>query len=279
MEFRHERVVLNDDLPFKVFEFEGREGKYKVSKHWHQSIEIFFVLEGKINFFINSELHSLEAGHFIIVNSNEIHSIDCPTPNFTIVLQIPRNLFEAYNIEDILFKATIEENDKRLVTLMKNLYFAYKAKEYGYIFHVLSQFYEILHLLILEYREVELDEERIKQKKNLEKLSKITRYIKDNYKEDLSLISVAGTFGFSPTYLSRIFQKYASINYRSYVLNIRLDAAYKQLVNTDDSISEISINCGFPDSRSFSKAFQKRFSILPSQYRREIKKRQESAIN
>ncbi|MDK2808649.1 MAG: hypothetical protein PWP24_1386 [Clostridiales bacterium] len=278
MEFRHELIVPNDDLPFKIFEFEGGGGNYKVSKHWHQSLEIFLVLEGEIDFYINEEPYCLKPGHFIIVNSNEIHSIDCQRSNFTIVLQIPKSIMEAQLEDAYIFKSSNPGKDQELANLLHRLYLIYEAKEEGYRFEVLSLFYHILFLLMRDYRELEPDKERMKRKRNLEKLSTITHYIKNHYKEDISLVSVAKEFGFSPAYLSRMFQKYASINYKSYIRNIRLDAAYRQLVNTQDSISEIAINCGFPDSRSFSKAFYKRFSTLPSDYRREIKKRQESAI-
>lgn len=273
MEFRHELVLPNGDLPFRMFIFEGKNGNYKVSKHWHQSIEIFLVLEGKIDFYINSVQYSLEQGQFILVNSNEIHSIDSPNPNFIIVLQIPIKNFFNYAEEDYIhFKSTLFENDAGLIELIKTMYQVYEKKEYGYALEVLSNFYKLLYILIKKYKVNEIDEERVRQNKHLDKLSKITRYIKDNFNEEITLKSVADIFGFTPTYLSRMFQKYASINYKTYLLNIRVDAGYKQLVNTGDSISEIAVNCGFSDSRSFAKAFKKRYGRLPSDYRKELKK-------
>ena len=89
MDFRYETVIPNDDLPFRMFIFEGRDGNYRVSKHWHQSVELFLVLEGTLDFFINSRQYTLKHNDFVIVNPNEIHSIECPDPNITIVLQIP----------------------------------------------------------------------------------------------------------------------------------------------------------------------------------------------
>ena len=54
MDFRYETVIPNDDLPFRMFIFEGRDGNYRVSKHWHQSVALFLVLEGELDFFINA---------------------------------------------------------------------------------------------------------------------------------------------------------------------------------------------------------------------------------
>ncbi|WP_321026179.1 hypothetical protein [Hungatella effluvii] len=52
MDSSHEMIIPNDNLPFKLFLFEGGEGKYKRASHWHRSIEIFLVMEGKIDFYL-----------------------------------------------------------------------------------------------------------------------------------------------------------------------------------------------------------------------------------
>ena len=96
MEFSHELIMPNQGLPFKVFLFEGGEGNYFRDKHWHRSIELFAVYEGALKFYLNEEIFPLGTGKFMLVNSNEIHSVDSPEPNRTIVLQIPLKTFEDY---------------------------------------------------------------------------------------------------------------------------------------------------------------------------------------
>ncbi len=269
MDFRHELVVPNNDLPFKMFLFEGKNGNYQVVKHWHNTVELFLVFEGNIDFYINSIYYPISRNQFILVNSNEIHSIDAANENFTIVLQIPQETFEAYREEYLLFKSTRYEEDSELITLIRDMYRVYTEKKFGYELEVKSYFYKLLHILITKYKEKDIDQERIRQKRQLEKLSNITEYIQENYREDISLESVASKFGFSPTYLSRIFQKYAKINYKSYLLDVRVQHGFRELMNTNISIGEIAENNGFPDSRSFSKAFFKRYGVLPSIYRSE----------
>ena len=100
------------------------------------------------------------------------------------------------------------------------------------------------------------------------KLSTITDYMKNNYNKDLSLESLAQTFGYSPTYLSRMFQKYAKTNYKTYLDNLRLEHAYKDLMNTELSISAIASQNGFPNSKAFAKVFQKKYKELPSKFRK-----------
>ena len=50
------------------------------------------------------------------------------------------------------------------------------------------------------------------------------KYIKENYEGDISLESLAKIFGYSPTYLSKMFQKYAKVSYREYLQSIRSES-------------------------------------------------------
>ncbi|MGN1140395.1 MAG: AraC family transcriptional regulator [Oliverpabstia sp.] len=281
MEFSHELIMPNKDLPFKMFLFEGKNGNYYRDKHWHRSVEIFAVQEGDIIFFLNNQLYPLHSGEFILVNSNEIHSIDAPNPNKTIVLQIPLNTFEDYFTREqfIHFTHGTMEQDKKVMELIQNMFETYEQKAYGYEMKVKGLFFMLLYLMVTEYRELDVTEDMIRRNQKLNHLSMITAYIKENYASDLSLEELAKIFGYSTCYLSRMFQKYAGINYKSYLQSIRIEQAFKELINSDHTISEIAQNNGFPDSRAMAKAFYKKYGILPSEYRKAERKKQKSAID
>ena len=272
MEFKHELVLPNDDLPFKMFLFEGRDGNYRVAKHWHRSIEIFLVLEGQIEFFINNIRHPLAAVDYVIVNSNEIHAIEVPDANTTIVVQIPLACLKDYFDEDdyVLFSRQSQADNIKLVQLITDMFDTYRQKQFAYELKVKGLFMELLYLLVTEFMSKEEDQSSIRHKKQLDKLSKITAYMKANYNQDITLERVADRFGFSPTYLSRMFHKYANVNYKTYLLNLRTEHGLKEMMNTDHSLSEVAFNNGFPNSRAFAKAFHKRFGCLPSEYRRKM---------
>ena len=281
MEFQHELIIPNEGLPFKVFLFEGGNGNYVREKHWHTSIEIFAVLEGHLEFFMNKEEYPLKAGEQMIINSNEIHSIRAVEKNKTVVLQIPLKQFENYFTAQrfIRFRSQDEAADVKLASLIKKLYKVYTARDVGYEFRTRSLFYEIMYMLVKNYRLTEVHEKEIRHSRRLDALSKITTYMREHYNEDLKLSDLAGTFGYSDAYLSRMFQKYAKVNYKTYLQDIRMAYAYRDLMNTDRTISQIALDNGFCSSRGFSGEFQKRYGILPSEMRKEIKQKgQKSAI-
>lgn len=269
MEFRHEVVIPNEDLPFRMFLFEGKNGNYKVTRHWHQSVEIFLVLQGSIGFYMNSDHIPLTERKFVIVNSNELHSIDSPEPNRTVVLQIPAEHFREFCGQDsyMNFGQGTPEAGDHLISLIEAMFQTYEKKEYGYQLQVRGQFYGLLYLLVSLFQE-EAAPAVIRQKRQRDRLSRITAYMKENYREDLRLEEVAKKFGFTPTYLSRIFQKYAEVNYRTYLIDLRVKYAVRELRGSDHEIGDIAMAHGFPDSRAFSKAFKKRYGCLPSEYRK-----------
>ena len=126
-QIQHELIMPNEDLPFKMFIFEGREGNYIREKHWHRSIEIFAVFQGTLEFYLNDQEYLLGCGDFIIVNSNEVHSIHAPKENMTVVLQMSLDMFEKYYTGDqfICFAHAPQAQDEQLMEMICEMYMVY----------------------------------------------------------------------------------------------------------------------------------------------------------
>lgn len=270
MGFEHELIIPNEGFPFKLFQFEGKDGHYVREKHWHRSIEIFAVFKGTLAFFINEEEYPLGSGEFILLNSNEIHSISSPEANRTIVLQIPMNVLR--NVETgeglILFTHSPKRQDSKIMELIGSMYQELQERGSEYEWKVQSDFFMLVYLLLTKYRKREILPEEIRHYRKLNRLSTITDYIRENYTKELSLEMVADRFGYSPSYLSRMFRKYAQTNYKTYLQNVRIEYGFQELANTDHTIGEIALNNGFPNQKAFTREFKKKYGILPSEYRR-----------
>lgn len=270
MAYSHEIILPNDDIPFKMFIFEGKDGNYVREKHWHRSIEIFALFEGELEFYVDEVRYSLRPGEFMLVNSNEVHSIFSPKRNQTVVLQIPLATFEKYYTEEkfIYFSHSSRLQDEEVMQLLREMYQVYREKPCGYELKVQGQFYMLLYVLVAKYRETDVNEKVIQTSRKLDRLSRITDYMKENYREDISLESLAERFGYSPAYLSRMFRKYAKTNYKACLDDIRLSHAVKELGDPRIPIGEVVQRNGFPNSRAFVKVFRKRYGMLPKEYRR-----------
>lgn len=80
----------------------------------------------------------------------------------------------------------------------------------------MALYYNILYLMVRDYRETEAAQEEIQDSRRLDALSKITTYMREHYTEELKLSEMANLFGYSDAYLSRMFKKYAKINFKTY---------------------------------------------------------------
>lgn len=100
------------------------------------------------------------------------------------------------------------------------------------------------------------------------------KYIHQNYKQKISLKTVAEAIYTNPNYLSTVFSREKGITFSEYVKKYRLSVAQKMLIETDDSIEKIAIDVGFYDIQHFSKIFKKEFGVSPMNFRKTNKPKQ-----
>lgn len=278
MNYEHEVVVPGKGMPFKIDRFEGDMGNYIRKPHWHNSIEIFAIYSGYLDFIYTDRTQRVETGDFIIINSNEVHSVKADKENDALYLQIPITEFKNYlNVDKYIFfeKDFKTENqddcdksnsDIRMLENMQRIYKLMGTDEDGHEYQMLSAYYEIMYDMVNVYRQTKPNEIMYKSAKAMLRLSPVTDYIKVHYAEEISLKSLSEEFGYTVEHLSRMFQRYAGINYKSYISEIRLDHAIELLDRGDTTISEAAFEVGFSDSRSLAKVFEKRYGMLPSEY-------------
>ena len=99
------------------------------------------------------------------------------------------------------------------------------------------------------------------------KMEKILHYIDANYSNpNLSVSSIAEEFFYVPSYLTRLFKKYASVNPNKYITQLRLEKSVDLLANKELSIEQISVLVGYKNPFYFSKEFKRHYGVPPSKY-------------
>ena len=93
----------------------------------------------------------------------------------------------------------------------------------------------------------------------------IVRYINENLEEDLSLERLSEKFFVSKYHLAREFKKYTGYTVHSFILKKRLLTA-RVLLREQNSILDVSLQCGFRDYSTFVRAFKAEFGLTPYQY-------------
>lgn len=96
-------------------------------------------------------------------------------------------------------------------------------------------------------------------------------YMEKDYAKLEGIKVIADLLGISLSHLTREFTKETGINPIKYLTNIRMQNAMQLLTNTDLSINEIAVKCGFSNGNYFSKIFKKNRHLSPNQFRTERK--------
>ncbi len=100
-------------------------------------------------------------------------------------------------------------------------------------------------------------------------LSLILQYIDNNYQSDLSLSVLSHQFGFSRSYVARLFRNELKMRSSDYTNRVRIGAACSLLANSDMSIGEISERTGFSEQYYFSRIFRQLCGVTPTEFRRK----------
>lgn len=129
---------------------------------------------------------------------------------------------------------------------------------------VLSRLYELFATLLEDAMvQEEVDDE------NKDLVSKIMKYILDNYSSKLKIEDIAKKFGISRSYMFRLFKEKLNLSISDYILNVRLTKACLLLKNPQLKNNQITSLCGFSDYGNFLKTFKKKYGVSPRQYRKD----------
>lgn len=93
------------------------------------------------------------------------------------------------------------------------------------------------------------------------------KFIKSNYKDDITLTETAAAANLSEHYFSRLFKKEMDCTFKEYITELRIKEAKRILKNLEINISTIAKETGYNDASYFSKVFKKYEGVSPSKYR------------
>lgn len=99
-----------------------------------------------------------------------------------------------------------------------------------------------------------------------ERLAQAVEIFETALDEPMRTQDVAARVGLSPRQLERLFDRYLGTSPKKYRMEIRLNRARELLRQTDMSVIEVALACGFASPSHFSKCFRARFGATP--YRR-----------
>ena len=101
------------------------------------------------------------------------------------------------------------------------------------------------------------------------KLVRVIGEMERQCEQPLSSETLAAQVGISVRQLERLFRHHLDTTPSAFYLELRLDKARQLLRQSDLSVMEVSLACGFESASYFSRCYRRRFAASPSQDRHE----------
>jgi transcriptional regulator GlxA family with amidase domain len=95
------------------------------------------------------------------------------------------------------------------------------------------------------------------------KLGQVIRVMEQNIEEPISPAKLAKDVGMSTRQLERLFRRYLNRSPKRYYMELRLGKARNLLMQTDMSVINVALACGFASPSHFSKCYRAHYSTTP----------------
>lgn len=279
-----EQIVPSVGSSFLVRRFTASREHTMANWHFHPELELIYVHGGSGKRHIGKNISYFTDGDLVLMGAN------LPHYGFTDRLTGSRSETVVQFKQDFLGQGFFElpemNNVKRLMDLSKKglVFSGQTKKEIGKRIEALAwvdHFERLIGLLQIlkdlsfarEYEVLNADGVAVAvDAKENDRMNQIYNYIRDHFKEQISLEDISDQVHMTVPAFCRYFKKISRKTFTKFVNEYRIVHASKLLAETSMSVTDISFESGFNNFSHFNKRFKEFTGKSPSDYRKAFKK-------
>lgn len=266
LELYEHKILSDKEFPVQLFLNQFHQKGWYFKEHWHEHLELHYVLEGETLFRLNkTDIHARK-GDLVIANSNVLHGGYCDGEIKVLVLIFEMSaLSRELADQNIIFHSLVEA-DANIEEIMTVIYQEYRSKGLGYRLVCKGELLKLIAYLAREYTaQVLTDSESDKRKKRLERLNTVLNFIQNHYTESISNGDMAQVVHLSEDRFNHLFKESMGMAPLQYVNEVRLKKAMNLLKKREGTVAEIAAAVGYTDYNHFGRQFRKMFGCTPSE--------------
>ena len=282
-QYRETKLHEQPDFAFNTYLCTIPQDFDRVNPHWHDQMEVIYIKRGEGVVSVDFNRLEVRAGSIVPVLPGEIHSID-GTPGgrmeYENIIFSPgmlgggdedewfrKNVLEPLRNGNLAFERPIPPGTDFYLeakTALDGADAACTVRTPGYSLLVKGHLFEFLHALYVN----RLDRPLVEPRKSADRLKAVLADVKARYAERLTVAEAASLAGYSEAHFMRVFKEETGQTFVGYLNDYRLTAATYFLRETDESIGNIAVSCGFDNGSYFIRRFRARYGKTPSEYRK-----------
>jgi AraC family transcriptional regulator len=273
-----------DDEPFRYVDFavtdnvglfvpvSGQCDYSTTPEHTHPAYSFVVSFDDFCRVKIDGNIISSKAGTFSAFAPGVPHQeLKSETPSRYVAIMIAAMYFEEqaleYHLELPKLQGTMFESTPRLVFALKEFMSEYEEKAPGYLKLLHAAGETICHLIIRQILAPTKRNEKVDYRMAADET---VAFMHANLHEKITLTDLAHFSRLSVSQFTRVFKEELETTPIEYLQELRLIRAKRLLKDSDKTITEIALQCGFNSSSYFSRCFANRFNTSASDYRKSF---------
>lgn len=258
---------------------------YGYRYNWHNDMyEIDIVLKGTLEFFRDGTKHILHTDDMIVVNPGVGHASYPLEPDTqALVLRLSSRALNDFTSRKHLREFSFASNEENRNSQSCRLLRYYAAQIVRALRNgctkpanrnlARSCLGMIAFLMATEFpSQVVARTSPQEEDPDRHAMADVTGFIEENYAEKLTLQDIADRFHYNRTYLSTLFKQTMGIGFHEYLTRVRFQKATLDFGAPGKNLSQIALDNGFPDLKSFNQLFYENFKVTPKEYRARLRK-------
>ena len=246
--------------------------------HSHNYHEIYYLLSGKRRYFVGHSIYDVEEGDLVIIPKNTLHrtnrrggesyeryvvyfSDEFLEPLMRVLGEKEKQRF--LELGSIQIPKQYRPEIRKILETMEHE----SGRNDAYV--SLSSLCALGSLIAIALRYGTAVKSGVSDDGG--KILEVTRYICENFHQEITLSDVAKRAYMEETYFSKQFKKLTGFGFSEYVSQVRMQQATELLRNSKLSVSKIAELCGYSSGNYFGDAFRKQKGMSPTEYRKKYR--------
>jgi len=101
-------------------------------------------------------------------------------------------------------------------------------------------------------------------------LRRVKERIQDNFSARVTLEELGSDAGVHPVHLATTFRRFYGVTVASYLRQLRIEYACRELLGSDAPLADIALAAGFADQSHFGRVFKRATRMTPAEYRAAV---------
>ena len=269
---RDNALFLKDDFLFEKKTFIST----MTEAHYHGHYEIYYLLSGSQNYFINGKYYGVNKGDVVLVPKWVMHKTASGYGGYRFLINFNDNFLSKYYSKtasnallDVFSQPIVRPAEEKAGEVL-NLFNAIgnDAKDLNNP----SLFLNFTALLLLLKNCKSIKEENVSRE--LQTLGYITDFLDKNFANVNSLQDVSNALYVSKYHVCHLFARHLGTTFSGYLTKLRLKNATEMLISSTKTVSFVAESCGFNTTTYFCNVFKKEYGCSPLKYKNAFSKNQ-----